>query len=185
MKFMKLTIVIILLLGAVALQAQDRYLTRTGHIKFFSKAPLEDIEANNNKVLSIVDLSKGQVAVDLLIKAFEFEKKLMQEHFNENYLESDKYPKSTFKGAFSVPEGLKSMTEGVYELDVKGQLNIHGVTKDIETKATLTVKGGQLYGTLKFFVAVKDYKIKIPNVVVKNIAEEVEVTANFEYELYN
>lgn len=184
MKTLKLALTIVLLLSAVALQAQDRYLTRTGHIKFFSKAPLEDIEANNNKVLSIVDLSKGEVAVDLLIKAFEFEKKLMQEHFNENYLESDKYPKSTFKGTFSVPEGLKSMTDGVYELDVKGQLNIHGVTKDIETKSSLTVKGGKLSGELKFFVAVKDYKIKIPNVVVKNIAEQVEVTANFEYEPY-
>ena len=99
MKTLKLALTIVLLLSAVALQAQDRYLTRTGHIKFFSKAPLEDIEANNNKVLSIVDLSKGEVAVDLLIKAFEFEKKLMQEHFNENYLESDKYPKSTFRKA--------------------------------------------------------------------------------------
>ena len=76
------------------------------------------------------------------------------------------------------------MTDGVYELDVKGQLNIHGVTNDIETKSTLTVKGGKLSGELKFFVAVKDYKIKIPNVVVKNIAEQVEVTANFEYEPY-
>lgn len=145
---------------------------------------MENIEANNNKVLSIVDLSKGQVAVDLLIKAFEFEKKLMQEHFNENYLESEKYPKSTFKGTFTVPEGLKARTDGVYELDVKGDLTIHGVTKPIETKSTLTLKDGKLSGRLLFNINVKEFEIKIPTVVVKNIAETVEVTANFDYEVY-
>uniref|UniRef100_UPI004047E5D0 YceI family protein n=1 Tax=Roseivirga sp. TaxID=1964215 RepID=UPI004047E5D0 len=173
-----------LLLATFTIQAQDRFLTRTGHIRFYSEAPMENIEANNHKVLSIVDLSKGQVAVDLLIKAFEFEKKLMQEHFNENYMESEKFPKSTFKGAFTVPDALKSMTDGTYELEVKGDLTIHGVTKPIETKSTLTLKGGKLTGTLRFNVNVKEFDIKIPNVVVKNIAETVEVTANFDYEVY-
>lgn len=184
MKTVKIFFALILIFGASALQAQDRYLTRTGHIKFFSSAPLEDIEAHNNKVLSIVDLAKGQVAVDMLIKAFEFEKKLMQEHFNENYMESDKHPKSTFKGTFDVPSGLKNMTDGTYELDVKGDITIHGITKPINTKATLTVASGKLSGGLKFNVKVKDHKISIPKVVVRNIAEEVEVTASFEFEPY-
>ncbi len=184
MKSLKILITLILIFGAVAVQAQDRYLTRKGHIKFFSHAPLEDIEAHNNKALSIVDLSKGQIAVDMLIKAFEFEKKLMQEHFNENYMESGKYPKSTFKGNFEVPANLQSMKDGTYELDVKGDLTIHGVTKPVETKASLTVAGGKLSGSVKFQVKVKDYKIKIPKVVVRNIAEDVEVTATFDYEPY-
>ncbi len=185
MKTIKVIFTLALLTSSVALQAQDRYLTRTGHIKFFSHAPLEDIEAHNNKVLSIVDLSKGQVAVDLLIKAFEFEKKLMQEHFNENYLESDKHPKATFKGSFEVPAGLKSMTDGTYEVDVTGDFSVHGVTQPMNTKATLTVAGGKLSGGLVFKVKVEDHDIKIPKVVVRNIADEVEVTATFDFEPYN
>jgi hypothetical protein len=184
MKTIKFIFLYSLILTGFVAKAQDRFLTRTGHIRFYSEAPMENIEANNNKVLSIVDLSKGQVAVDLLIKAFEFEKKLMQEHFNENYLESEKFPKSTFKGTFTVPDGLKARTDGTYELDVKGDLTIHGVTKPIETKSTLTLKDGKLSGTLLFNVNVKEFEIKIPNVVVKNIAESVEVTANFDYEVY-
>lgn len=173
-----------LCLLAFTAQAQDRYLTRSGHIKFFSSAPLEDIEANNYKALSVVDLSKGEIAVNLLIKAFEFEKKLMQEHFNENYMESAKYPKSTFSGSFEVPAALKSMEDGTYELDVKGELLIHGVKKDVETKAKLTVAAGALSGEVVFNVKVKDYDIKIPKVVVRNIAESVEITGVFEYEAY-
>ncbi|MCE7991790.1 MAG: YceI family protein [Roseivirga sp.] len=181
---MKIFLVLALSLSFLSVNAQDRYLTRSGHIKFFSTAPLEDIEANNYKVLCIVDLSKGQIAADMLIKAFEFEKKLMQEHFNENYMESGKYPKSTFKGNFEVPAGLKSMTDGTYELAVDGELSVHGVKKPLSTTATLTVAGGKLTGAVKFGVKVKDHKIKIPKVVVRNIAEEVEVTGEFEFEPY-
>lgn len=184
MKTIKILFTLALLISSVTLQAQDRYLTRTGHIEFFSHAPLEDIVAHNNKVLSIVDLSKGEVAVDMLIKAFEFEKKLMQEHFNENYMESDQYPKSTFKGKFDVPEGLKGMTDGTYEVNVTGELSVHGITKPLSTTATLTVAGGKLSGGLVFKVKVEDHDIKIPKVVVRNISEEVEVTATFDFELY-
>ncbi|MBO3697132.1 YceI family protein [Roseivirga sp. E12] len=184
MKTIKTLFTLALLLTTLVVQGQDRYLTRTGHIKFFSHAPLEDIEAHNNKVLSIVDLAKGQVAVDMLIKAFEFEKKLMQEHFNENYMESDKHPKSTFKGTFEVPQELKAMIDGTYVVDVKGDLSVHGVTKPLNTKATLKVSGGKLSGDLVFKVKVKDHEIKIPKVVVRNIADEVEVTATFEFEPY-
>ena len=184
MKFIKPTLLIILCLLALNAQAQDRYLTRSGHIKFFSSAPLEDIEAHNYKVLSVVDLAKGEIAVNMLIKAFEFEKKLMQEHFNENYMESGKYPKSTFQGSFEVPAGLKAMEDGSYALDVAGELLIHGVKQDMATKATLMVSGGTLSGEVVFKVKVKDYEIKIPKVVVRNIAEEVEVTGVFEYQPY-
>ena len=184
MKLIKTLLILTLTFTFFNVNAQERYLTRSGHIKFFSSAPLEDIEANNYKALSIVDLSKGQIAVDLLIKAFEFEKKLMQEHFNENYMESGKYPKSTFKGSFDVPDGLKNMENGTYELDVKGELSIHGVAKPLDTKAKLTVTDGKLDGEVFFKVKVADHDISIPKVVVRNIAEEVEVTGVFSYEPY-
>jgi len=184
MKLSKLFLPLTLLLITASVHAQGRYLTRTGHVKFFSTAPMEDIVAHNNKVLSIVDLAKGEVAVDMLMKSFEFEKKLMQEHFNENYMESGKYPKSTFKGKFDVPAGLKNMDNGTYEVDVTGEISIHGVKKPLATKATLTVDNGVLSCGLVFNVKVKDHDISIPKVVVKNIAEVVEVTASFNFEVY-
>lgn len=184
MKLIKSILILTFGLLAVTAEAQDRYLTREGHIKFFSTAPLEDIEAHNYKVLSVVDLAKGQIAVNLFIKSFEFEKKLMQEHFNENYMESGKYPKSTFSGTFEVPAGLKAMEDGTYELDVAGEMLIHGVKKGVNTKATLKVAGGKLSGDVFLKVKVKDYDIKIPKVVVRNIAEEIEVTGTFNYDSY-
>ena len=167
---------------ALSAQAQDRYLTREGKAKFYSHAPMEDIEAVNNNVLSIIDLSKGEVAVDMLIKNFEFPKKLMQEHFNENYMESTQYPKSTFKGSFEVPEDLKEMKPGNYEVNVSGDITIHGITKPLSTKVNLVVEGQSIKTEFMFKVKVADHDIKIPNVVVKNIAEEVEVTCAFDYQ---
>lgn len=181
---MKTIYTLLVLFLITGLNAQDRYLTRSGDVKFFSSAPLEDIEANTNKALSIVDLSKGQIAVDILIKSFEFEKKLMQEHFNENYMESDKYPKAKFAGTFEAPDALKQMREGVYELEVTGDLTIHGVKQQIKTNATLKVNMGKLSGAVVFQANVKEFGIKIPKVVVRNIAEEVEVTGIFDYEPY-
>lgn len=182
MRLAKPILTVFSLLTVCLAHAQERYIARDGKIRFFSHAPLEDIEATNSSVLSIIDLEKGQVAVDLLIKAFEFEKKLMQEHFNENYLESGKFPKATFKGMFSVPENLKLMEDGTYEVMVKGELTIHGVPKPLETGATLVVANSRLSGQLKFTVKVADHDIKIPKVVMKNIADEVEVTGTFNYE---
>lgn len=181
---MKAIYTILVLFLVTGLNAQDRYLTRNGEVKFFSSAPMEDIEAHTNKALSIVDLSKGQIAVDILIKSFEFEKKLMQEHFNENYMESDKHPKAKFSGTFEVSESLKQMREGEYELEVIGDLTIHGVKKQMSTTATLRVNMGKLSGEVVFMANVKEFGIKIPKVVVKNIADEVEITGAFEYEPY-
>ena len=181
---MKTIYTLLILTLVMGLNAQDRFLTRSGKIRFFSSAPMEDIEATSNKVLSIVDLAKGQIAVDMLMKSFEFEKKLMQEHFNENYIESDKYPKAKFSGTFEVPDQLKKMADGEYEVEVSGDLTIHGVVKPLTTSATLKVTEGTLSGKVVFNVSVKEHDIKIPKVVVRNIAEEVEVTGIFNYEPY-
>ena len=131
---MKAIYMILVLCTLTTLNGQDRYLTRSGQVKFFSSAPMENIEAVTNKALSIIDLAKGQIAVDMLMKSFEFEKKLMQEHFNENYLESDKYPKAKFSGTFEVDDYLKTMREGVYEVKVTGEIDIHGVKKSLTTQ---------------------------------------------------
>lgn len=164
-----------------AMQSQERYLTKSGKINFFSKAPMEDITADNNQVLSIIDASNGKMAIQILMKSFLFEKALMQEHFNENYVESDKYPKATFKGIilnFDTINATKS------EATVKGALTIHGVTKETEIKANFKRTEETIDVDGSFIVNLDDFNIKIPAVVAKNIAKNIKVTFNFNHKPY-
>jgi polyisoprenoid-binding protein YceI len=162
--------------------AQTRYMDRTGKASFFSKAPLENIEAHNDQVLSLLDVDKGEVAVSMLMKGFQFEKALMQEHFNEKYIESDKFPKATFKGKIKDISKLDLTKDGNYTVDVVGEVTIHGETQPLETKVDFMVKGGKVNANSIFKLRVKDFKITIPSLVVKNIAEEVEVKVSFNYQ---
>ena len=161
-------------------QAQ-KYMTQNGTVSFFSKTPIEDIEAVNNQASSVVDLENGNMAFSLLMKAFTFEKALMQEHFNENYVETEKYPKATFKGQIQDIGNVKLSDEPT-EVRVKGQLSLHGETKEIETKGTIQQKGDQIILKSTFNVAVADYKIKIPSAVEENIAKTIEVKVNGTYD---
>jgi len=150
------------------------YITRTGYISFYSQMPLEDIKAENNQVYAVIDPAKKNIAFILLLKGFLFPRELQQEHFNENYVESDKYPKSNFTGSYT---GDVSLTkDGVYNIIVKGNLTIHGVTKPVETPATLEVKDGRLLGNCVFKLSPEDYNISIPSVVRDKIAKEVTIT---------
>lgn len=162
----------------------QRYFTREGKISFYSETPVENIEAHNNKVLCIIDLSKGQVAVDMLIKSFEFKKKLMQEHFNENYMESDKFPKATYKGSFESPEKLKSLTDGTYTLPVTGEISVHGVKQPLNKEIELVVNNGMILTAFDFEVKVADHNIKIPNLVIDNIAETIQVKVDLKLDPY-
>lgn len=184
-KLMKLSIKIIavLLIGLVSsfsVHAQ-KYMTKNGNIIFYSEAPLETIQADNNQVNAALDTQTGDFVLKLLIKSFQFKKALMQEHFNENYLESDKFPNSTFQGKVTNLSGIDFSKEGTYDAMIEGDMTIHGVTKKISEKGTFTVKpGDKIHGTSKFIVRVADYNIKIPGTVVKNIAETIEVTVDIE-----
>ena len=151
-------------------------MTRNGYIKFYSHAPIEDIKAENEQVAAILNGDDGSLTFALLIKSFEFKKALMQEHFNENYLESDEFPKALFKG--NILNFSKDMVQknGEHKVMVSGKLTIHGQTRDIRAQATLKVKGNQIIGTTKFIVKPEDYHIRIPNAVRNNIAKEIEVT---------
>src|SRR6185503_2539328 len=126
------------------------YTTRTGFIGFYSKTPLEDIRAENNQVFAAIDAGKKNIAFSLLLRGFVFPKELMQEHFNENYVESDKYPKATFSGSYTGDVNLHK--DGSYKVIVKGNLNLHNATKTIETPATMEVRSGHLIGTAEFKV---------------------------------
>lgn len=166
-----------------SIQAQ-KYFTRTGNIIFSSEAPMEKIEASNQKATSVLDASSGKMEFAVLIKAFQFEKALMQEHFNENYMESDKFPKALFKGAIANMSKVDLATDGSYAVKVKGDLTIHGETKEVETDGTIVVKDGKISATSTFDIAVADYKIEIPKVVRDNIAKIVTIDVKIDYELF-
>jgi uncharacterized protein YjaZ len=142
---MKGLLVLLAVLGATSasLQAQKIYSTKNGKISFFSNAPLEDIEAKNNEVESKLAAANGQVVFTLLMKGFQFENQLMEEHFNENYAESTKYPKADFKGYITNIKDINFSRDGTYPAKVQGALTIHGVTKQVSADGTITVNGGR------------------------------------------
>ncbi len=156
--------------------AQGTYFTRSGYVKFFSTTPMEDILAQNYKVTSVLDASTGKLEFAVLIKGFEFEKALMQEHFNENYMESGKYSKSTFKGAINDFDKLDINSIGENNVTVTGDLTIHGVTKKVTIAGTVENKDGKLNLSSVFKVKPEDYNIKIPGAVKSKIAKELDVT---------
>lgn len=174
-----ITIIICLLFSSISLSAQDLYKATDGEISFFSEAPVENISAINKDVKALINAKNAEVAFIVTNVGFKFEKPLMEEHFNENYMESHKYKVSVFKG--KIVDEVDFTKDGTYEVTAKGALDIHGVTVEREIKGTLTISNGKINLTTGFDVALKDHKIKIPSVVVKNIAEVVKVTVNINF----
>ena len=166
----RLIISIFFIILSFTVNAQQ-YLTKTANISFFSEAPLEDISAKNTKVSAVYDEETKQLVFQLNISDFIFPKPLMQEHFNENYLESDKFPKSSFSGV------VEQLNERVI---VTGTLKMHGVTNEVEVTGSLEKKNDYVIINASFIIPLKDFKIKIPRVVMYNIAEEIEVTVKAE-----
>jgi polyisoprenoid-binding protein YceI len=158
--------------------AQQRYFAEKSMVKFYSDGVVEDITATNDKVTSIFDGFKGDIAFLMSIKDFQFEKKLMQVHFNEKYMESEKYPKSTFQGKIV---GYNNSEEGLQQVRAVGKLSIHGVTKDVDAIGTIEKNGSLLQVKSKFMVKLQEYNIVVPQIVWKNIAQQVEVTIDFTY----
>jgi polyisoprenoid-binding protein YceI len=175
----------LLLLSAIQLFGQGKYFTRTGTISFFSETSIENIEAVNNQVSSILDTGTGELAISAQIMGFEFEKALMQEHFNENYMESEKYPKATFKGKIMNYSKLPEMINEERKVQVEGELTIHGITRPVETAGTIRIDGQVIEASAVFPVKLSDYQIKIPKAVIDNIAETVEVKVSLSLDPYN
>lgn len=175
---MKKNILVVLMSVFVLLGFGQRYITKNGHIKFYSETPVETIEANNNQVNSVLDIATGDFVFKVLMKSFEFKKALMQEHFNENYIESDTYPNATFKGKVIDIENYDLTNPGKIEAQVEGELTIHGITKLISTPGTFTISNESIDGTSTFLIKPEDFNIKIPNTVINNIAEEIEISVN-------
>ncbi|RYE00423.1 MAG: YceI family protein [Sphingobacteriales bacterium] len=174
-KFLRL-LPALMLLATLNAGAQARSAFGTNTVSFFSSAPLEDIEATNKSATAVIDWDKRAYLISIPIKGFQFKSGLMQTHFNENYLESDKYPDCTFRGTFNGPVDLTK--DGDYPITANGDLTLHGVTKQRSIPATIKVRNGQVSVYSKFPIRVADHKISIPKMVFKKIAETVDVTIN-------
>jgi len=173
---------LMLLLCSHTVSAQDVFMTRNGKISFYSSTPLESIDAVNNEVLSVIDLKKGELAFAVLIKGFHFERALMEEHFNENYMESTKLPKATFNGKLTNLNGFDPKKDGTYPMQVEGDLTIHGVTKKFTAPGELIVKDGKLSSKSSFTLIPQDFNIAIPAVVRDKIAPQIDVKVECTYQ---
>jgi polyisoprenoid-binding protein YceI len=170
------------LLRCISTNAQDRLLTRNGSISFYSRGALENIEANTQTAVSVLDKKTGQIEFSVLVKSFTFEKALMQEHFNEDYLESDKFPKSTFKGHIEDLDKINFDKDGKYAVSVTGELTIHGQTRTLTAPATFTMSKGVALGDAQFDITLSDYKITIPSLVEDKISKTVKIALHLKYE---
>jgi hypothetical protein len=176
---MKKLLFIVISLIIFTLQAEaQRFITKSGTITFFSDGPLEKIEAINNKVNSALDTQSGVLVFKVLMKSFVFEKALMQEHFNENYVESDQYPLSVFKGKITNLSEIDFNKAGSYTAIVEGELTIHGKTNPVKTKGVFTVYDGGIKGKSSFTILLADYNIEIPGIVAGKIAEEILISVD-------
>ena len=175
--------ILILMLSSSAFA--QKYITKNGKIDFYSDAPMEKIEGKNNQVKAALDATKGDIVFQVLITSFEFKQALMQEHFNENYMESPKFPNSTFKGKISNLKDINFSKNGRYNAVIEGDLTIHGTTKKVKQSGTIEVKAGKIIAFCKFNLVVKDYNINIPSAVAGKIAEQVQVTVDATMDLKN
>ncbi|MGI4884184.1 MAG: YceI family protein [Janthinobacterium lividum] len=156
-------------------RAQSKFMTKAGRVSFFSTSIIEDIEARNTAAAAVLDVATGQLAFAVPVKEFVFKRTLMQEHFNENYMESDKFPRATFTGHFTGVSLATLSVAGSHQVQVEGDLTLHGVTHHLETAGMLELKGGQLMVFAFFSVAPADYNIEIPLLVRENIAKIVSI----------
>jgi hypothetical protein len=165
-----LLLVSLIAFANICLNAQDKFFTKTGRISFAGKSTLSAINAENKAVAVVLDKKTGSLQFSVLMKGFEFKKAVMQKHFNEKYLETDKIPKSEFKGALINNASVNYNTDGVYPVTAKGGLSIHGETRDVEAKGTVTVKNGKPILNSTFIIMIPDYKINA------NMNDKVTIT---------
>ncbi len=160
----------------------QKYFTKSGMVSFYSNSPMEKIEGITKSANCILDVTSGALEMAVLVKSLNFQKALMQEHFNENYMESNKFPKATFKGELTNIADIKLNTAGTYTAKVKGNIMIHGVSKPIEIPVTFKSDGTKTSATTDFDLTVADFNISIPSLVKDNIAKIVKVSIKVDLE---
>ncbi|MBW4891395.1 YceI family protein [Mucilaginibacter sp. HMF5004] len=174
---------ILLLVWMLVFQTgQDIYVCKNAKISLFSKAPIEDIEAISNKGASVFNATTGELAFNVQIRSFQFPKSLMQDHFNTEYMDSDKFPAAGFKG--KIQEKIDVTKDGNTAITVVGDLTVHGVTKARTIPGMVTIKSGIITMTAEFMVKCADHNIHIPTIVFHNIAETIKMNVAATYNPY-
>lgn len=153
------------------------YMTKTGQTSFFSETPMENISAVNNQVIVILNTSNGEVAIKMQQRGFHFPNKLMEEHFNENYMETEKFPSPVFTG--KIKEAIDYSRDGNYAVNVDGVIDMHGVKQNRSFKGQVSISGGQITLISSFEVKLTDHKIEVPTLVLTKIAESISVKNKF------
>lgn len=180
---MRITVIIFGLMSLVGHSfAQAIYTSDTSMVSFFSSTPIENIEAFNTASTSLLNVPKKEIVFRVPIAGFQFDKPLMQEHFNENYMESEKFPHATFKGKLS--DSLDISKDTIYNITATGMMNIHGQDRAEAYQGMIICQDGRATLMCNFAIALKDYNIKVPKVVFANIAEIIEVKTYFEFKPY-
>lgn len=180
---MKKYLCLLFICACIFSQAQNRLLCRTASVKFVSTTPLENIEATNNSGLSVIDTESGKIEFAVLLKGFAFRNALMQEHFNENYMESDKFPRAVFKGSIENISKDIFTKEGNYPITIKGEMLLHGKAKPISIQANISNQKSGIIGECNFEILPSDYDIQIPKLVADKIAQRVTVVVKAIYQV--
>jgi len=184
---MKRLLLFILTLSALSqFSFAQNHITRNGKVGFFSHTKIEDIRAANNEVFSSLNTQTGALQYLVLIKSFQFKNAAMQQHFNEKeYMNSNEFPKSEFKGSITNLSAVNFKKDGSYPVNVEGDLTMHGITNKVKTTGTITIKSGKISSNAVFKVKMADYGIKVPAIATAKIAETIEITADCNYEPLN
>jgi hypothetical protein len=180
---MKTILILLAWLSFTNQAGQDLYACKNAKVSLYSSAPIEDIKASTSSGTSVYNSSTGEFAFAVTIRSFQFEKSLMQEHFNDDYMESDKFPKATFKGKINEHPDLSK--DGSYPVTATGDFQVHGVTQSRTINGNLKVSGGVITMTSEFMVKCADHHIDIPKIVFHNIAESIKINVSATYTAYN
>ena len=161
----------------------DLYACKNAEISIYSGALIEDIKATSPAGVSVFNAATGELDFSLAVSTLKFEKSFMQQHFNSDYMESDKYPKAIFKG--KIREQVDVKKDGTYPIDVSGNLTVHGVTRARTVQGSLTVKNGVISMTSEFYVKCDDHHIDIPQILFYHVAEDIKVNVSATYIPYS
>jgi hypothetical protein len=177
---MKQFILIFFLTTSIFLQAQDKMFTRSGKVYFISKTSIINIEGTNNRTICFLDKKTGEIVAGMAMKHFEFTLPLAEEHFNENYVESDKFPNAKLSGTIVDFKKIDLKKQGKHSVDVVGKLTFHGVTKDIKITGSLEIQSEKYIAECEFVINIEDYNIKVPKLVEDKVSKTIPVSVSFE-----
>ena len=181
MKFIFIVLFSWLTIGQAG-QGQDLYVSKNVRVTIFSSALIEDIKAVTSSGVSVFNATTGELDFSVAMSSFQFEKAFMQQHFNTDYMESDKYPRAVFKG--KIQEHIDVTKDGIYTVNARGDLTVHGITHTRTIPGTITVKNGVISMASEFMVKCTDHHIEIPQILFYHIAESIKATVSATYLSY-